>query len=59
MENKTCKKCDREMPDNTDDTICEYCKKKSKEKQNRFLKGMLSIAGASMLAVGAILKRRD
>lgn len=47
------------MPDNTDDTICEYCKKKSKEKQNRFLKGMLSIAGASMLAVGAILKRRD
>lgn len=32
MEIKTCKKCDREIPDNTDDIICEYCKKKSKEK---------------------------
>ncbi|MEK4150122.1 MULTISPECIES: hypothetical protein [Carnobacterium] len=58
MENKTCKKCDREMPDNTDDTICEYCKKKSKEKQNRFLKGMLS-AGASVLAVTVFLKVKD
>ena len=58
MENKTCKKCDREMPDNTDDTICEYCKKKSKEKQNRFLKGMLS-AGASVLAIGVIIKSKN
>lgn len=58
MENKACKKCDREMPDNTDDTICEYCKKKSKEKQNRFLKGMLS-AGASIFAIGVIIKSKN
>ncbi len=48
---KYCKKCNRELPQNSKTDTCEYCQNKNNGKIRKVLEGALGVLG-TVVAVG-------
>lgn len=60
MENKhVCKKCQRELPEESKKDLCEHCQNKGIEKFQNFCKGAATIVATTLSILFLVAKNKE